>query len=169
VKNEVEQDPVDLKYYQTGRKRVQGVELSAIGEITRNWSVSAGYTWMDTSVEAGRLVAANGANSLTYTPKSGFTSWTSYRFPSGLTIAGGARYSGRLLRGTDGAVGTPAYTGDYWVADAMASYALNRWVDLRLNVYNLFDKRYVAAINKSGYRYTPGAPRWASVTANFHF
>jgi len=55
------------------------------------------------------------------------------------------------------------------VADAMASYALNRWVDLRLNVYNLFDKRYVAAINKSGYRYTPGVPRWASVTANFHF
>ena len=169
VKNEVEQDPVDLKYYQTGRKRVQGVELSAIGEITRNWSVSAGYTWMDTSVEAGRLLAANGANSLTYTPKSGFTSWTSYRFPSGLTIAGGARYSGRLLRGTDGAVGTPAYTEDYWVADAMASYALNRWVDLRVNVYNLFDKRYVAAINKSGYRYTPGAPRWASLTANFHF
>jgi catecholate siderophore receptor len=169
VKNEVEQDPVDLKYYQTGRKRVQGVELSAIGEITRNWSVSAGYTWMDTSVEAGRLLAANGANSLTYTPKSGFTSWATYSFPSGLKIAGGARYSGRLLRGTDGAVGTPAYTEDYWVADAMASYALNRWVDLRVNVYNLFDKRYVAAINKSGYRYTPGAPRWASVTANFHF
>ena len=169
VKNEVEQDPVDLKYYQTGRKRVQGVELSAIGENTRNWSVSAGYTWMDTSVEAGRLLAANGANSLTYTPKSGFTSWTTYKFASGLTIAGGARYSGRLLRGTDGAVGTPAYTEDYWVADAMASYAINRWVDLRLNVYNLFDKRYVAAINKSGYRYTPGPPRWASVTANFHF
>ena len=169
VKNEVEQDPVDLKYYQTGRKRVQGVELSAIGEITRNWSVSAGYTWMDTSVEAGRVLTASGANSLTYTPKSGFTSWTTYAFPSGLKIAGGARYSGRLLRGTDGAVGTPAYTEDYWVADAMASYALNRWVDLRVNVYNLFDKRYVAAINKSGYRYTPGAPRWASLTANFHF
>jgi catecholate siderophore receptor len=169
VKNEVEQDPVDLKYYQTGRKRVQGVELSAIGEITRNWSLSAGYTWMDTSVEAGRLLAANGADSLTYTPKSGFTSWTTYSFPSGLKIAGGARYSGRLLRGTDGAVGTPAWTDDYWVADAMASYALNRWVDLRVNVYNLFDKRYVAAINKSGYRYTPGAPRWASLTANFHF
>jgi catecholate siderophore receptor len=169
VKNEVEQDPVDLKYYQTGRKRVQGVELSAIGEITRNWSVSAGYAWMDTSVESGKLVAANGSNALTYTPKSAFTSWTTYSFPSGLKIGGGARYSGRLLRGTDGAVGTPAYTEDYWVVDAMASYAIRRWLDLRLNVYNLFDKRYVAAINKSGYRYTPGAPRWASVTANFHF
>lgn len=169
VKNEVEQDPVDLMYYQTGRKRVQGVELSAIGEITRNWSLSAGYTWMDTSVEAGRLITANGANSLTYTPKSAFTSWTSYAFPFGLKVGGGLRYSGRLLRGSDGAVGTPAYAEDYWVTDAMAQYAVNRWLDLRVNVYNLFDKRYVAAINKSGYRYTPGAPRWASVTANFHF
>jgi catecholate siderophore receptor len=169
VKNEVEQDPVDLQYYQTGRKRVQGVELSAVGEITRNWSVSAGYAWMDTSVEAGRLLTANGSNALTYTPKSAFTSWTTYALPHGWKIGAGARYAGRLLRGTDGAVGTPAYAEDYWVADAMASYALNRWLDVRLNVYNLFDKRYVAAINKSGYRYTPGAPRWGSVALNAHF
>jgi catecholate siderophore receptor len=169
VKNEVEQDPVDLQYYQTGRKRVQGVELSAVGEITRNWSVSAGYAWMDTSVEAGRLLTANGSNALTYTPKSAFTSWTTYALPHGWKIGAGARYAGRLLRGTDGAVGTPAYAEDYWVADAMASYAINRWLDVRLNVYNLFDKRYVAAINKSGYRYTPGAPRWGSVALNAHF
>lgn len=169
VKNEVEQDPVDLRYYQTGRKRVQGVELSMTGQITRDWSINAGYSWMDTSIESGRLITAGGANALTYTPKSSFSSWTTYSFPFGLKVGGGLRYSGRLLRGTDGAVGTPAYTEDYWVADAMASYAVNRWLDLRLNVYNLADKQYVASINKSGYRYTPGAPRWASLTANFHF
>jgi catecholate siderophore receptor len=170
VKNEVEQDPVvPTTYYQTGRKRVQGVELSAIGQITRDWSVSAGYSWMDTSIEAGRLVTAIGENALTYTPKNAFTSWTTYTFPFGLKVGGGARYSGRLLRGTDGAVGTPAYAEDYWVVDAMAAYRVNRWLDLQLNVYNLGDKRYVASINKSGYRYTPGAPRWGSLTANFHF
>jgi len=170
LKNEVEQDPViPTTYYQTGRKRVQGVELSAVGQLTRDWSVSAGYSWMDTSIEAGRLVTASGENALTYTPKNAFTSWTTYTSPSGLKIGGGARYSGRLLRGTDGAVGTPAYAEDYWVVDAMAAYRVNRWLDLQLNVYNLGDKRYVAAINKSGYRYTPGAPRWGSLTANFHF
>ena len=41
--------------------------------------------------------------------------------------------------------------------------------ELQLNVYNLFDKEYVAAINKSGYRYVPGTPRSARVTANFFF
>ena len=170
VKNEVEQDPTNTAvYYQTGRKRVQGVELSAVGQITRDWQVSAGYSWMDTSVEQGRVITAGGENALTYTPKTAFSSWTTYTFPFGLKVGGGARYSGRLLRGTDGAVGTPAYADDYWVVDAMAGYRVARWLDLQLNVYNLGDKRYVASINKSGYRYTPGAPRWASLTANFHF
>jgi len=36
-------------------------------------------------------------------------------------------------------------------------------------VNNLFDKDYVAAINKSGYRYTPGAPRSAKLTATVQF
>ena len=51
----------------------------------------------------------------------------------------------------------------------MASYAFNENFDLRLNLYNLFDKEYVAAINKSGYRYIPGTPRTALLTANFRF
>jgi len=55
------------------------------------------------------------------------------------------------------------------VFDAMAGYAINRHTMLQLNVYNLFDKSYVAAINKSGYRYSPGAPRSAMLTANFRF
>ncbi|MBD8530228.1 MULTISPECIES: catecholate siderophore receptor Fiu [unclassified Massilia] len=169
VKNEVEQDPVDLQYYQTGKKRVQGVELGVVGELARNWLVSAGYLYMDTSVEAGRLITAGGENALTYTPKNSFTLWTSYDLPFGLKVGGGARYAGRLLRGTDGAVGTPAYADSYWVFDAMASYAVTPNLDLRLNVYNVGDERYVAAINKSGYRYTPGTPRAASLTANLRF
>ena len=145
------------------------MELGATGELARNWMVSAGYLYMDTNVEAGRLLTANGENQLTYTPKQSFTLWTSYQLPMGLKIGGGARFSDKLLRGTDGAVGTPAYTESYWVFDAMASYAINRNVDLRLNVYNLADERYVASINKSGYRYNPGTPRSASLTANVRF
>jgi catecholate siderophore receptor len=46
---------------------------------------------------------------------------------------------------------------------------VNKHFDIQLNVYNLFDKEYVAAINKSGYRYTPGTPRSAMLTANVRF
>jgi catecholate siderophore receptor len=74
-----------------------------------------------------------------------------------------------MKRGIDGAIGTPAYTEAYWVFDAMASYPVNRHFDVQLNAYNLFDKHYVAAINKSGYRYTPGTPRSAMITFNIRY
>ncbi|GGB95538.1 catecholate siderophore receptor Fiu [Pseudoduganella buxea] len=169
VRNEIEQDPTDLNYYQTGKKNVKGIEIGMTGELAKNWLVTAGYTHMKTEVESGRVVTASGINNLSYTPKDAFTSWTSYTLPFGLKVGGGVRYQGKLLRGTDGAVGTPASAESYWVADAMASYEINKNIDLRLNVYNLADKEYVAAINKSGYRYTPGQPRSASVTATFKF
>ncbi|WP_449406265.1 catecholate siderophore receptor Fiu [Massilia phosphatilytica] len=152
VKNEVEQDPVDLKYYQTGKKRVQGIELAVTGEITRAWSVNAGYTYMDTSIEAGRgrhgerrqcavVHAEAGLDQLDNVPAA---AWLHDRRRRALPGQAAARQ--------DGAVGTPAYADAYWVADAVADYRVNRWLDVRLNVYNLFDKDYVAAINKSGYR-----------------
>lgn len=170
VKNEIEVDPTNpALYYQNGKKRVQGIELGVTGEITRGWLVSAGYTRMSTKVEQGKVVTANGENQLSYTPKQAFTSWTSYTLPMGLTLGGGVRFADKLLRGTDGSTGTPAYVDSYWVADAMASYPINKNIDVRLNVYNLTDKEYASAINKSGYRYTPGTPRSASITANIKF
>jgi len=170
VGNEVIVDPTDnTAYIQSGEKRVRGIELGAIGRITEAWSVSAGFTTMDTKVAKGPAVTSDGSGSLAYTPRNAFTSWTSYDFGNRLSIGGGARYNGRMHRGTDGAIGTPAYTEAYWVVDAMASYAFSETFDLRLNLYNLFDKDYVAAINKSGYRYIPGTPRTALLTANFRF
>jgi catecholate siderophore receptor len=169
VRNELTQDPVDEQYYQTGRKRVQGVELGVVGRITDDWAVSAGFTSMDAKVTSGQAVSNDGSMDLAYTPRNAFTAWSTYHLPFGLTVGGGARYAGSMKRGTDGAVGTPAYTGSYWVFDAVASYPVNRHLDLQLNLYNLFDRDYVAAINKSGYRYTPGTPRSAMLTANIRF
>ena len=156
-------------FFQDGRKSVQGIEISTVGSITENWSISAGYTHQQTKVDEGALITADGSNNLSYTPEEAFTSWTTYRFASGLSLGGGIRYSGETHRGTDGAVGTPAFTKSYTVYDAVASYKVNDHLLLRLNAYNLFDKQYVAAINKSGYRYTPGTPRTFLLSADFRF
>ena len=168
VTNEITGSAAD-GYFQDGRKSVKGVEVSAVGNITENWSVSAGYTKQQTNVDEGAPVSADGTYNLAYTPDDAFTSWTAYRFPFGLTLGGGVRYSGETHRGTDGAVGTPAFTKSYTVYDAVATYEVNDHLALRLNGYNLFDKQYVAAINKSGYRYTPGAPRTFLLSADFRF
>lgn len=156
-------------YFQNGKKRVKGVEASLVGNITDAWQISAGYTKMNTKVLVGSTVTADGTYNLTYTPDQAFTSWTSYRLPFGLVVGGGVRYSGEMHRGSDGAKGTPKYTKAYTVWDAMLSYPVSKHFDLRLNLYNVFDKEYVAAINKSGYRYTPGAPRSWLLSASFRF
>ncbi|WP_133500259.1 catecholate siderophore receptor Fiu [Cognatilysobacter terrigena] len=169
IDNEVAFDASTNSYSQAGGKRVRGIELSAVGQLTKNWWVSAGYTTMDAEVTTGPNVANDGSRQLAYTPESAFTAWTTYRFANGLTLGGGARYSGEMKRGTDGAIGTPAFTEAYWVFDAVASYAFNDAFDVRLNLYNLADREYVAAINKSGYRYTPGQPRSALLTFNARF
>lgn len=174
VTNLVVQDPVDLQYYQIGRERVQGIELGAVGQITPHWAVTAGYTVMNTHADSGVVSssttssapATNGSNTLAYTPKSAFNAWSTWRLPHHFILGLGARYSGKMQRGHDGAIGTPEYVKAYWVFNAMAGYTLNRHASLQLNVYNLFGKEYVAAINKSGYRYTPGAPRSALLTLN---
>lgn len=177
VSNLVAQDPVDLQYYQIGRERVQGIELGAVGQITPHWAVSAGYTLMNTHADGGIVSSAttssapatDGSGMLAYTPRSSFTAWSTWRLPRHVTLGAGARHSGEMQRGHDGAVGTPASADAYWVFDAMASFGINRHASLQINVYNLFDKDYIAAINKSGYRYTPGAPRSAMLTLNIKY
>jgi catecholate siderophore receptor len=154
---------------QTGRKRVRGVELSVVGNLTRDWSVSAGVGNLDTKVTEGPAISQDGTPNLTYTPGYSITTWTSYRLPFGLTVGGGLRFMDGLHRGTDGAVGTPTSTGGYGVLDAVASYAVSQSLSLRLNAYNVTDKHYVASINKSGYRYLPGAPRSFLLSADWHF
>ncbi|MEJ2458230.1 MAG: catecholate siderophore receptor Fiu [Novosphingobium sp.] len=171
VKNEINRDVLDDlgNPTQTGRKRVRGIELSAVGNITDAWSVSAGYSHLKTKVTEGPVITSDGTPNLTYIPGDSWTIWSNYRFPFGVEIAGGARHNGGLHRGTDGAQGTPAYTAGYTVVDGMLAYAVNDAVKLRVNVYNLFDKDYIASINKSGYRYTPGTPQTFLFSADFGF
>ncbi|HEY0586447.1 MAG TPA: catecholate siderophore receptor Fiu [Pseudoduganella sp.] len=176
-KNEFPQlvDAATNTYSQLGKRQVQGVELGAVGQITKNWSVTAGLATMDTEIKeglTGNTTAAPGAASR-WSPKVSATMWTTYKFDDKLTIGGGARYMGkqeRLVDPTKSAAETnmpsiPHYT----VVDAMASYRLSKNVALQLNLYNVFDKFYVNTLNNSGARATLGAPRYAQLTANFMF
>ncbi len=170
VSNEISVDPTSPNgYSQIGRKSVNGVETSLVGNINDHWNIALGYLHQNASVDAGAVVSADGTTNLAYTPADAFTSWTAYTFSTGLTVGGGVRYTSGLHRGSDGAVGTPTRTDGWTVVDAVVSYPINDRVTLRLNGYNLFNRSYVAAINKSGYRYTPGTPRTFLLSADFNF
>lgn len=110
----------------------------------------------------------DGSDSLPHAPKSAFSLWSTYRMPMGLTVGGGVRYTASIKREVKNAT-TPSVIPSYWVADAMVSYQVNKNLDLQLNVFNLFNKKYMTSMNKLGFRYTPGLERSARLTANFKF
>lgn len=171
VKNEIFTDPTDPGNPQAGEKRVKGIELSTVGQITDAWSISAGYSHLNSKIRVGSTVTADGTPNLLYTPGDSFTLWTNYVMPFGLEIAGGVRHNDGLHKQSDGADtnGVPATTEGYTVVDAMLAYPVTENIKLRVNAYNLFDKHYVASINKSGYRYKPGTPQTFLFTADVRF
>ncbi|OUM03987.1 catecholate siderophore receptor Fiu [Variovorax sp. JS1663] len=174
--NENEQVQVDTfgNFEQYGKTRVQGVELSAVGQITPAWQVIAGLAHIETEIlEGSRTSATQQGAQIRYSPRNTATLWTSYKFPIGLTIGGGLRYVSTQQRATTNAVSTattffpeiPSYT----VFDAMIGYEVNKNVSVQLNLYNLTDKFYLARVNNGGNRLVLGTPRSAVLSANFKF
>lgn len=156
-------------FSQVGKRRVDGVELGVVGQVMPELDLSAGFAYMDSEIVKGTPAQQGGV--IVYTPKITFTSWATYRFPFGLTVAGGARYVDSVARSSNLAAPTSNLleTPDYWVVDAMLAYEVTKNFQLQLNLYNLFDKEYIATINNGGSRYTPGAARNALLTANLFF
>ncbi|WP_168797213.1 catecholate siderophore receptor Fiu [Lampropedia aestuarii] len=167
VDNEVEIDSSG-EFNQIGKKRVQGLELSASGSITRDWDMLASYTYQKTKVVRGVSAVADGSSGLGYAPKNSLSLWSTYRISGAATVGAGGRYDSGFKRWVRD-YPSPEQTPSYWTMDAMASYRFNAQTDLQLNVFNLFDKQYVAAINHLGLRYIPGLGRSARVTLNFQF
>jgi catecholate siderophore receptor len=154
-----------------GRQRVDGIELGATGNFTKNWSILAGYTFLDSEIVNSNAAptVVNGANisevgkRLINTPKNSFSLWTTYQFPFKLSVGGGARFVDRRYGNT---INT-RFVESYWLIDATASYKINKFVDLRLNLNNLTDKYYFDRI--TGGQVVPGAARSVLFSTNFHF
>lgn len=164
-----------LNPVQFGKTRVEGVELAAVGQITNFWQVSAGLATMETT----QLNQWNDAHDtqttgVRWSPELTATLWTSYTLDK-LTVGGGARYVSdqkRLI--TEGASVSAATTNmpeipSYVVTDLMAAYKVNKNVNVRLNVYNVFDELYISTLNNSGARMVLGDPLSASLGVDVQF
>jgi catecholate siderophore receptor len=162
-------DPITNVSVQEGKTQVQGIELSAVGQLTNFWQITAGLA--KTSTKQIDQRAANGTvtDSVRWSPDLTATVWSSYQLDK-LTLGLGARYTSEQKRViTVGGTGNVPNIPSSWVADAMVAYQLTDKVNLRLNIYNLFDKEYLTALNNGGGRLALGAPRSAALTANIKF
>ncbi|UGQ45051.1 catecholate siderophore receptor Fiu [Massilia endophytica] len=166
-------DTATNTYSQLGKRRVEGVELGAVGQITDRWNIIAGLATMDATIKEG-TTGNNAAGAATrWSPDLSATLWTSYKLSDQFTVGGGARYMSKQKRVIDPSVDVSLQNvpsvPSYAVADAMLSYKVNKNVSLQLNVYNVFDKFYLNTLNNSGARLTLGAERSAQLTASFLF
>lgn len=153
--------PGDPPQVLDGEQRVDGVELSVTGSITRQWYVFAGYTLLDSEIVKSNTPAEVGREILN-TPRNSLSLWTTYRLWK-LDVGGGARFTDRRFGNN---INT-RQVGSYWLLDGMVSYPLTERIDLRLNLYNLTDEYYFDRLG--GGHLVPGAGRSASVSTSFQF
>lgn len=148
----------------TGKNRVQGIELGLTGFVTQQLSVSAGLTSMKSEIlesnnedNKGKTLANFADNSASLhvkyqaTPKFAFGGTATYE---------DERFVGQPDSAANEDRGIPAYT----VFDAFASYQFDRDAKVRLNIGNVFDKDYYLAAYRSGAFNYIGDRRNARVT-----
>lgn len=124
--------------------KVEGVELQMIGQLTENWSVNAGYSYMTGTIEdlsaVGTTVGAGGlsGNSPRQTPEHTLSVWNNYALSDALSVGLGATYQDSYFVREDNSVEVP----DYLRFDLAAFYDVSETFRLQINVENLFDVDY---------------------------
>jgi catecholate siderophore receptor len=145
-----------------GKQRVQGVELGVNGKLRENWTLLAGYSFLDSEFVASVNPLEEGA-ALAMVPEHSLSLWSDFRVSPKLTVGGGVQYLDSVFRN---AVNT-AEVPEYWLVNAMASYAATSSLTLRLNVNNLTNEAYVDRVG--GGHYVPGPGRSIVLGAELDF
>lgn len=163
-----------------GKDRVRGLEVTASGNITDRWSAYAGFSYLHGKIVRDDSNPLNEGGRLKNVPKYTFNLWTTYAVNDNLDLSLGAQYIGKrqFARGN---VATGSRAGyditkqapAYWLFDAAVNYRVNKNVDVRFNVNNIFDKKYYAKVSTSSDGFQkfaiPGAGRTFLLSTDIRF
>ena len=163
LENDITVDPITSIAYQSGKKRTQGVEFGLGGLITDRWSITTGFTVLDSEIDS--LDPDDDGNSASFVPEVTVNLWSTYAVTDAFSVGGGVVYSGEISYSDNGT--EPPAEAEYTLFSAMASYQLNEHTSLQLNVDNITDEEYIA--KGSSRRSVPGAGRSAKLTVNYQF
>ena len=148
--------------------KTRGLDLEVNGAINRQWSIAASYNFSASEDATGQRIN-------TTFPRQMARLWTTYRMPGEwrrLTLGGGVNWSSGIeYSGEAWQVGkqVSARQASYAVAGLMARYDVSDQLSLTLNVNNLFDRKYIAAMSGWWYSGMYGAPRNVQVSARYRF
>lgn len=152
------------QFVQDGRQVHQGIEFTATGKLSENVTLMGGFTWLDAQVkENEQNPQLEGKRPIAVSEKM-IKLYGEYNLPAvpGLTINGGASYTGNFYGNGTNTDKMPGYT----LVDLGVRYLINAGgspVTLRLNINNLTDERYWAN------QYFLGDARTVAFSANVKF
>ncbi len=157
-------DPATNRASQDGRKTHRGWEFSLTGKLSERLRLTGGFTVLDARIDKA---TANVGKTPQGVPERMARLYAEYDLPfvAGLTLNGGASYSGRIPWDAANTLYVDAVT----VYDAGLRYQTQlagKDTTWRLNVANLTDKDYWTT--RSGILYL-GAPRTLSASASLAF
>ncbi|WP_273986497.1 TonB-dependent receptor [Vibrio parahaemolyticus] len=140
--------------------RHQGIELEARGQITKQWDISVGYSYLDAEDKATGKKPNDVSDHL-------FSLWSTYQLDDNWRLGGGVKYVGDRYAGNDEAVAL----GDCTTVDLMAAYTTGRH-KIQANAYNILDEKYIlgatngtSGLNQIGY----GAPAEFMLSYGYQF
>lgn len=157
-------DPVTGDVALIGNNRTTGFELGAAGNLTPNWTVFGGYTYLDPEMTDGGGDGSTDGKRLKFIAKNSFSVWSTYKVTPAFTVGGGANYMSHRWMNDANTLGVPSY----WRYDAMLSYKVNRHLELQLNVLNLTDETIYEG-SHVGLFANVGPGRSGMLTANFKY
>lgn len=148
-----------------GKMRIQGAEVEVAGDLTPQWGVSAGYTYMDTEVKQASTGRDDGIFMLM--PDNMVNLWTQYDFAggslNGLTLGGGVT----AMSGFESSQGVEA--PGYAVVDAMVGYGFTQQLSGQLNFNNILDRHYYNRVGGTNTFNMPGAPSNVMASVRYDF
>ena len=151
--------------------RVQGLELLTAGRLTPAWRLYSGYTHLDSEVLAAPSRPFAVGQELGGTPRHSFNVFSTYDLTPQFSLGGGLQHVTRSFSSVQAtAAGTrkveiPGYT----VLDVYATWRFTRQTQLRLNLYNVADKGYLAQVAEGGAQGLPGRGRQLVATLRHDF
>ena len=134
-------------YELVGKLRSQGVELGINGTLFDVLQLFGGYTYTDAKIVESANVA-NVGRPFANIPKHSANLLATVMLGDHVEIGGQVHYQSKIFGGSLAA--GEAHVPGYVRLDAIARVKPTEWLEARLNINNLTDKRYYDAIYRSG-------------------
>lgn len=153
------------EYFLAGEQEAKGLELSAVGSITENLSISASYTNQKTEITKDFSEDSQG-DGLSSAPEDSVGLWLNYKASERFVLGLGSNYnSGNVYWRRS----RPYFdTGSVTLINAMAAYKVTENLAVQFNVSNLTDEEYVRDYSARGH-FRPGTPRNIKVGVTYNF